>query len=149
MINDLLEIKIIDFGFCDIVDEQKPYIRTCGTRNYMSPELLSSEKYISGTYLKKCDVFALGVTIFTLLYGFPPFSEATLQCPYWRFINDKKWNVFWKLVNKAIKVIDPQFQELFQKMVTADTEERYTVSQILNHPWIDGNHDLSELKNRI
>lgn len=77
MINNNLEIKIIDFGFCDIVDQQKKYVRVCGTRNYMAPELFSQEKYIGGAQLKKCDVFALGIIIFTLLYGFPPFSEAT------------------------------------------------------------------------
>lgn len=43
----------------------------------MAPELLINEKYINAFSLKKCDIFALGVLIFTLKYGFPPFAEAT------------------------------------------------------------------------
>ncbi|CAD8201535.1 unnamed protein product [Paramecium octaurelia] len=149
MLNNHLQIILIDFGFADIVDDKKQYIRNCGTRNYMSPELLISEKYMQSNLLKKSDIFALAVLIFILLYGFPPFSEASPNCPYWKIISDKKWNSFWKLVNRNIKINDVLFQELFEKMISPDPENRYTIEQVLDHPWIDGNHDLSQLINII
>ncbi|CAD8105670.1 unnamed protein product [Paramecium sonneborni] len=149
MLNKQLQIILIDFGFADIVDDNKQYIRNCGTRNYMSPELLISDKYIQPNLLKKSDIFALAVLIFILYYGFPPFSEASLNCPFWKFISEKKWHHFWKLVNKNAKNHDELFQELFQNMISPETENRFTIEQVLNHPWIDGNHDLSQLINII
>ncbi|CAD8203440.1 unnamed protein product [Paramecium octaurelia] len=145
MLNNHLQIILIDFGFADIVDDQNDSIRSCGTQNYMSPELLIPQKYIKSNLLKKSDVFALAVLIFTLYFGFPPFSKATVECPYWRFITQNNWETFWKIVNRNSKLKDILFQELFENMISPNLENRYTIDQVLNHPWIDGNHDLDYL----
>ncbi|CAD8110827.1 unnamed protein product [Paramecium sonneborni] len=149
MLNQDLKIILIDFGFADIVDNKKQYIRNCGTKNYMSPELLISEKYIQSNLLKRSDIFALAILIFILYYGFPPFSQASSKCPYWQLIFEQKWNYFWKIVNRNTKYNDILFQELFQNMISPNPEDRYTIEQVLNHPWIDGNHDLSQLINFV
>ncbi|CAD8129947.1 unnamed protein product [Paramecium sonneborni] len=152
----------VDFGFADIVDNKKQYIRKCGTINYMSPELLISEKYIQASLLKKSDIFALATLIFILYYGFPPFSQASQDCLYWKMISGQKWNQFWKLVNRNTKY--NIFQELFQNMIyfisliyyilfyitlSPNLVNRYNIEQVLNHPQIDGNHDLNQLVNFI
>lgn len=80
----------------------------CGTPNYLSPEL-QSEKNIQSKLLKKSDVFALAVLIFILYYGFPPFSEASLNCLYWKLIYEKKWIIFWKLANRNTQFNDVLF----------------------------------------
>ena len=99
MVNEKSEIKLIDFGFAEFIEVGKQF-PFCGTINYVTPELLSQHKKLSGEELKKCDVFALGVTIFTLLYGFPPFAKATVECRYWKAIQSKEWNKFWHAVNR-------------------------------------------------
>ncbi|CAD8097672.1 unnamed protein product [Paramecium primaurelia] len=82
MLDNYLRIILIDFGFADIVDNKKKYIKNCGTQKYMSPELRIQEKYIQSNLLKKCDIFALAVLIFILYYGFPPFSDISLLADY-------------------------------------------------------------------
>ncbi|CAK59964.1 unnamed protein product (macronuclear) [Paramecium tetraurelia] len=149
MLNNHLQMILIDFGFADLVDDQEQNIRSCGTQNYMSPELLISQKYIRSNLLKRSDIFALAVLIFILYFGFPPFSEATVKCPYWRLISKNNWVKFWKIVNRNSKLNDIIFQELFENMISPNLEDRYTIEQVLNHPWIDGNHDLGYLINII
>jgi serine/threonine protein kinase len=67
-------LKLSDFGFSTNM-KGKPCLFTCkGTPGYMAPELFTSKGY-SG---ELADVFALGVVLFALLTGRPPFRVANL-----------------------------------------------------------------------
>lgn len=58
-------MKIADFGFAKVVLSHSQLNRTLvGTPLYMSPQLLKSERYTS-----KCDIWAIGVVAYELLYG--------------------------------------------------------------------------------
>merc|ERR1719245_2277050 len=66
------EIKIIDFGLAGDVSRAPYTCKTpCGTAHYAAPEVLSSLEYD-----QSADMWSLGVIIYTLLCGFPPFFDA-------------------------------------------------------------------------
>jgi serine/threonine protein kinase len=69
--NDL--IKIADFGFAKNILWKSQLVKTqVGTPLYMSPELLSRQKYTS-----KCDIWALGLVYYEMLYGRIPWNTKS------------------------------------------------------------------------
>ena len=64
-------IKLIDFGFSKIIQpDQKLTATTAGTVEYLAPEMLHSKSVVS----PKGDCWAIGVILFMILGGYPPFS---------------------------------------------------------------------------
>lgn len=82
------KIVIIDFGFvCDLqgIGDLKGsgfHQRKCGTPGYMAPEIHLGKRYRA----VDADLFALGVILFILVTGLPPFSLASEMDPDYRFI---------------------------------------------------------------
>jgi len=69
--------------------------RFVGTPQYMAPEVqiesvigTNNSEMISTSALIKADIFSLGVTIFIILLGVPPFinTKGSQKCKYWRLI---------------------------------------------------------------
>jgi len=75
-----LEIKVGDFGLAaklDFFEERRKTI--CGTPNYIAPEVLDSK--ITG-HSFEADIWSLGVIIYTLLIGYPPFETPNVKLTY-------------------------------------------------------------------
>lgn len=74
-----MEIKICDFGLAvqlETFDERR--YSNCGTPNYIAPEVING----SDGHSFEVDVWAVGVIIFTLLTGTPPFETANADLTY-------------------------------------------------------------------
>ena len=70
-LSDKMEIKIGDFGLATRLEYEGERKRTiCGTPNYIAPEILEGK---SG-HSFEVDIWAVGVIIYTLLIGKPPFE---------------------------------------------------------------------------
>jgi calcium-dependent protein kinase len=61
------QIKVIDFGASQKFDPNKKMNQIYGTAYYIAPEILKSE------YNEKCDIWSIGVILYILLSGKPPF----------------------------------------------------------------------------
>lgn len=80
-----MDLKLGDFGLATKLDFDGEKKRTiCGTPNYIAPEVLEGKNGHS----YEVDVWSLGVIIYTLIIGKPPFETANVKTTY-----DKiKWN---------------------------------------------------------
>lgn len=64
-------IKVIDFGTSQLFDEDNKMQQTYGTAYYIAPEVLKA------CYTEKCDIWSIGVILYILLSGNPPFNGPT------------------------------------------------------------------------
>jgi calcium-dependent protein kinase len=62
------QIKVIDFGTSQKFEKGKKMTQTYGTAYYIAPEVLNQE------YDEKCDIWSIGVILYILLIGKPPFD---------------------------------------------------------------------------
>jgi calcium-dependent protein kinase len=63
-------IKLIDFGASAILslDKNRKLKEVVGSPYYIAPEVLL------GSYDERCDIWSIGVILFTMLAGRPPFE---------------------------------------------------------------------------
>jgi len=138
----------------------------CGTKGYLAPELLKGKKYTH-----KCDIFALGIILFTTFAGFPPFQNAVETDWWWdklskghkyivasekqRFQKDKdkhiaagkaKIDLFWK-AHERTKQFDSVLKRLLECMLHPYSDYRYDIRHIKQHQWYKGKvYNAEELK---
>lgn len=74
LVDNEMNLKLADFGFATdkSIDKLQSYR---GTQSYMAPEIRQGKVYNG----KETDIFSMGVVLFTLIVGFFPFSEASLE----------------------------------------------------------------------
>ena len=80
-LSDKMEIKLGDFGLATKLEYEGERKRTiCGTPNYIAPEILEGKRGHS----YEVDIWSLGVIIYTLLIGKPPFETNDVKTTYRR-----------------------------------------------------------------
>lgn len=119
-------IKMIDFGLSTMWKEGEMLSTKVGTPYYVAPQVLQ------GAYTNKCDVWSVGVIIFVLLAGFPPFfgdsdSEilAKIRKGKFEFPNREEDDVEFSELTK----------ELISGMLRLNERTRWSAAQCLQHPW--------------
>ena len=121
-------VKLADFGLAKMI--QSDGLKTfCGTPQYFAPEVLQRRTTVagSGRYGKPADMRSLGVILYLLLAGRPPF-EADLD-PLQAFDALEFEQAIWNGM--------PHARELVEHMLRLDPKRRITVRQACDHPWIN------------
>jgi polo-like kinase 1 len=117
-----MEIKIGDFGLAAQLDYPEQRKQTlCGTPNYIAPEILRSSGH---SY--EVDVWSIGVIMYTLLVGTPPFETTNVKETY---KNIKENNYSFPSEPRISEVA----KDLIKSILVPDPSKRPTVSQILSH----------------
>ncbi|CAJ0545352.1 Ff.00g088250.m01.CDS01 [Fusarium sp. VM40] len=121
-------IKIADFGLSKIVWDNQT-MTPCGTVGYTAPEIVKDERYS-----KSVDMWALGCVLYTLLCGFPPFYDESIEV-----LTEKVAKGQYTFLSPWWDEISKSAQDLISHLLTVDPEKRYTITEFLAHPWIAGN----------
>ncbi|RSL60125.1 hypothetical protein CEP53_005512 [Fusarium sp. AF-6] len=122
------QIKIADFGLSKIVWDNQT-MTPCGTVGYTAPEIVKDERYS-----KSVDMWALGCVLYTLLCGFPPFYDESIEV-----LTEKVAKGQYTFLSPWWDDISKSAQDLISHLLTVDPEKRYTITEFLAHPWIRGN----------
>jgi len=129
--SDDSEVKIADFGFAKKVYEECSLSTQCGTPGYVAPEILEGQKYD-----QRADMWSVGVILYILLGGYPPFIENT-QRELFRKIKRGDYEFheeYWGTVSKEAR-------NLIKSLLTVDPKTRLDAEQALKNPWILGDSD--------
>lgn len=119
------KIKIADFGLSKIVWESST-MTPCGTVGYTAPEIVKDERYS-----KSVDMWAMGCVLYTLLCGFPPFYDESIQV-----LTEKVAKGHYTFLSPWWDDISKSAQDLVSHLLTVDPAKRYTIKEFLQHPWI-------------
>ncbi|KAL3498488.1 hypothetical protein ACH5RR_041220 [Cinchona calisaya] len=121
-------LKIMDFGLSSVEDFTDPVVGLFGSIDYVSPEALSQEKITC-----KSDIWSLGVILYILLSGYPPFiaqstrhKQQMIMQGYFSF-HEKTW-----------KSISSSAKQLISGLLTVDPQLRPSAAEVLQHPWVTG-----------
>eukprot|EP00300_Choanocystis_sp_HF-7_P020669 c20648_g2_i1.p1 GENE.c20648_g2_i1~~c20648_g2_i1.p1 ORF type:complete len:863 (+),score=160.72 c20648_g2_i1:197-2590(+) len=121
-----LQIKLTDFGLAIYYDEDNPISHLAGTPEYAAPEVLSRKNY---GY--PCDMWSLGVILYIMLCGFPPFYGPTPS-----HVINKVTAGSYKFPKPHWDQISDQARDLVTKLLDLNPETRYTIRQVRKHPWM-------------
>ncbi|GAB5365581.1 hypothetical protein AAMO2058_001070500 [Amorphochlora amoebiformis] len=147
-------IKIIDFGMAKPVHPHQYHKQFCGTPYYVAPEIINQRGYNLS-----CDMWSMGVIMFLMLFGYPPFHSRKKKegNAGHREIFEKIKKGFEPVVRKGygpwfpthVKV-SSEARDLMARLMEMDTSKRITADEALNHPWFTKSKDLdTELDGRV
>lgn len=122
--NDLA--KLADFGLAKhhLGDLMRT---TCGTPFYAAPEVLKADGYGPAA-----DMWSLGVMLYMLLSGFPPFHHTNVSTLY-ALIKKGEFTFAasqWEKISEAAK-------DLIRSLLVLDSSQRATPTQVLEHQWLN------------
>ena len=135
-------IKISDMGLSKLVDHTTFLQTFCGTPQYLAPEVLISRVRGDGSYGFEVDMWSLGVILYILLCGCPPFSTERTDKTLVRQVCDGDYSFpKSKWANISDSAID-----LVEKLMKVDKKIRYSAEQALNHPWLNDQQNVDRAK---
>ncbi|XP_016474051.1 CBL-interacting serine/threonine-protein kinase 24 isoform X1 [Nicotiana tabacum] len=121
-------LKVSDFGLSALPQQGVELLHTtCGTPNYVAPEVLSNRGYDGAA----ADVWSCGVVLYVLMAGYLPFDEADLHTLYTK-INAAEFSCpFW---------FSPGATSLIRKIIDPNPRTRIKIEGIRRDPWFRKNY---------
>ena len=129
---DFFNIKIIDFGTCEILKKSK-LAEQIGTSFYIAPEVLRNG------YNEKCDLWSCGVILYILLSGSPPFYGKNEKEIFSKILRGN-----FSFTNKIWNKISEEAKNLVNKLLEINPEKRLSAKDALNEKWFKVNENLTE-----
>lgn len=119
-------VLISDFGFACHAPPGVALTRACGTLKYCAPELLVENPSYDG---RKVDVWALGVTLYVMLFGGFPY-----RCR--RSDPEELLEIIRSTPYRIPRQIPAEIEDILRHMLCVEAGDRWTVKQLLQHSWM-------------
>ncbi|SCU81780.1 LAMI_0B07646g1_1 [Lachancea mirantina] len=122
-------LKIGDFGLAAVLasDRDRKYT-VCGTPNYIAPEVLTG-KHTGHSY--EVDIWSIGVMLYALLVGKPPFQAKEVNIIYERIKTGD-------YIFPRDKPISQEATTLIRDILSVDPLERPSLDEIIDYVWFRG-----------
>ncbi|XP_072783268.1 ribosomal protein S6 kinase alpha-2 isoform X1 [Taeniopygia guttata] len=131
-------IRICDFGFAKQLRAENGLLMTpCYTANFVAPEVLKRQGYDAA-----CDIWSLGILLYTMLAGFTPFANGPDDTP--EEILARIGSGKYALTGGNWDSVSDTAKDIVSKMLHVDPHQRLTAVQVLRHPWIVNREYLSQ-----
>lgn len=84
------------------------------------------------------DLFALGIILFILYAGHPPFAQAHPTDTHYKLLVTNRADLFWKYHSKGKEdnFFSENFKDLITNMLQAQANQRLNIADIIGHPWM-------------
>ena len=116
-------LKLCDFGFARALSRTTLVLNSIkGTPLYMAPELVQEHPYT-----EKIDIWSLGIIIYELYYGVPP------------YFTDSIYKLIKMIINEPVTwpgPISDEFKDFLLMALQKDPENRASCEELAKHPWI-------------
>ncbi|KAI7834879.1 kinase-like domain-containing protein [Kickxella alabastrina] len=142
-------VKISDFGIdfkYDEKDEERELAKTAGTPAFFAPEMCCTNEELAkplpaNVITPAIDIWAMGVTLYCLIYGRVPF-RATTEFELFNIIPRQQLEFPQLLeasdspMSKIMPPLDSELHDLLVRMLDKDFRTRITIDEIKHHPWV-------------
>jgi serine/threonine protein kinase len=125
--DDISDLRLIDFGFSQELEEGQFLKDPIGTATFCAPEIIMQK------FDMRIDNWCMGIVLYNCLTGNLPFKGSTKQ------------EIMLRTLTHEIDIYIPEFaclhfgaRELVLKLLTKDPDQRITAEFILKHPWVIG-----------
>lgn len=151
-LDEVVPLKICDFDLasgisCDGDGTKTPELLTpVGSAEYMAPEVVDAWVGESFSYDKRCDLWSLGIILYIMLCGYPPFygqcgedcgwnrGEACQDCQEMLFSSIQTGN--YNFPEDEWTGISSSAKDLIRHLLVREPRKRYTAADVLKHPWV-------------
>ena len=116
-------VKLCDYGWASYLTKGQFCNVFCGTPEYVSPEIVKKKPYN-----EKVDIWGIGVLIFELVFGYPPFSS--------NFNEERFNNIKERKINWPKDINDKDVKDLIENILKINPNERMSLDKIESHPWL-------------
>lgn len=103
----------------------------CGTPGYVAPEIINAG---ASGYTKAIDYWSIGVVLYIMLCGFPPFYDENDEALF-ELIKECKFDFpspYWDDISDDAK-------DIIRNLLTKDPKARYDCQKLKNHNWFKSN----------
>jgi len=164
--DSLTPVKLCDFDLGSGIkfhsgggagSDTTPLLHTpVGSAEFMAPEIV--EAFIEDTeedfkYDKRCDLWSLGVMMYILLSGYPPFSGSCGRDCAWAAggqCDDCQMNLFTNIQQGKFEFhpkewthISPQAKDLIKRLLVKNAKKRLSARDVLGHEWLNNNNNAA------
>ncbi|KAH3764557.1 STE/STE11/CDC15 protein kinase [Pelomyxa schiedti] len=117
-------IKLADFGISTVMQNDNKNFSLVGSPFWMAPEVIQNNGHDALS-----DIWSLGITIYELITGNPPFYEGS------------GFNAMFRITQCEIPVptnCSPELQDFLKLCLQKDPKDRPCATKLASHPWITG-----------
>lgn len=126
-------IKLIDFGLAKKLSENEIMSNPNGTAYYIAPEVLK------GDYTVKCDIWSMGVVLYIMMCGRPPFKGKTNP----EIINSVLKGEY-NFDYPSFEIASDDVKDFISKCLEMDVDKRMSAADAYDHPWIQRQWEKEE-----
>jgi serine/threonine protein kinase len=130
------DVILTDFGFA-AYSKDNDLIDVYGSSSYMAPEITGGR----APYGKAVDVWSLGVLMYGSLAGYLPYFHKDSNNVRRNKIDDV---LLFKADKEVWRTVSRDAKNLILGMLAADPHERFTMDEVLAHPWITKHQEAPE-----